>query len=254
MGAQGRGWQGRRERSYLEGTGATEDAARRVPAQPRQPGRYVRGASSLGDLDDFGKAPVLRLRERTRLDDADNVAGLRLVLLVVCVEALRAPDDLLVLRVRLHDVDTDDDRLVHRRRDNDAAPLLPPAAPMLGLRLPHDGLALARLLAPRLRTLAAFRARDALALLLRLGRGSDRRLLCRRVGRDVLAVFSDRLRWRSGFRGRLGRRGLGHGWTGLLGRSLGVGLGRRLGRLGLDRRSLRRLLGGLFDLVLLVGH
>src|SRR5919108_2433940 len=148
MGAQGRGWQGRRERSYLEGTGATEDAARRVPAQPRQPGRYVRGASSLGDLDDFGKAPVLRLRERTRLDDADNVAGLRLVLLVVCVEALRAPDDFLVLRVRLHDVDTDDDRLVHRRRDNDAPPLLAPAALVLRPGQPRDRLFLPPPLAP----------------------------------------------------------------------------------------------------------
>src|ERR671922_717153 len=234
MGAQGRGWQGRRERSYLEGTGATEDAARRVPAQPRQPGRYVRGASSLGDLDDFGKAPVLRLRERARLDDADNVAGLRLVLLVVCVEALRAPDDLLVLRVRLHDVDADDDRLSHRRRDDDAPPLLAPAALVLRPGQPRDRLALARLLALRRRALTALRPRDALPLL--LGRRDSRRSLldgCL-LRRGLLALG------RFGLGDRLGHGllGLGHGRTRLLGRSLRVGLGRRLGRLRLDGRSL----------------
>src|SRR6185437_1019970 len=80
-----------------------------------------RGPSLLRGLHDFGEAPVLRLRERTRLDDAHDVADLRGVLLVVRVELRRTPDDLLVARVRLDRVDLDDDRLVHRARDDDAS-------------------------------------------------------------------------------------------------------------------------------------
>src|SRR5687768_528063 len=89
LAAQGRGWQGRRERSYLEGTGATEDAARRGPAHPRRCGLCGRGPS-FGYFHHLSKAPVLGLREGSRLDDADDVAGLSLVLLVVRVKALRA--------------------------------------------------------------------------------------------------------------------------------------------------------------------
>ena len=59
---------------------------------------------------------------------------LRPVLLVVRVELRRAADDLLVPLVRLHGVDLDDDRLVHRARDDDAAALLAAAALVLGLR------------------------------------------------------------------------------------------------------------------------
>src|SRR5919109_4184559 len=98
LAAQVRGWQGRRERSYLGGTGATEDAARRVPAHPTRCGLCGRGPSSLRGLHDFGEAPVLGLRQRPGLDDPNDVARLRLVLLVVRVEALRTPDDLLVPR------------------------------------------------------------------------------------------------------------------------------------------------------------
>src|SRR5439155_1216239 len=68
MAAQAGGSQGRRERSYLEGTGATEDAARRRAARPS--GCEMRGrrpSKSLGHLEDFGEAPALRLRERPRL-------------------------------------------------------------------------------------------------------------------------------------------------------------------------------------------
>src|SRR5215218_2639026 len=164
MDAQARGWKGRRERSYLEGTGATEGAAGRRPVRPRQCGLWGRRPSSLRGLHDFGEAPVLRLRQRPGLDDADDVSGLRLVLLVVRVEALGAADDLLVTRVRLHRLDADDDRLVHRGRDDDAPPLLSPAALTYGLRRPRDRLPLPRLLTLRLGPPATLRPRDALAL------------------------------------------------------------------------------------------
>src|SRR6266542_2855275 len=106
-------------------------------------------------LQDLDEPPVLALRQRPRLDDADDVADLRLVLLVVRMELRRAADHLLVAPVRLHRVDLDDDRLVHRVGDDDAAPLLTPAALVLGLLEPHDRLVRRGLLALRLRPLAA---------------------------------------------------------------------------------------------------
>src|SRR5205085_2487323 len=127
-----------------------------------------RWPSLLRGLHDLVQAPVLRLRERARLDDAHDVADLRGVLLVVRVELRRAANDLLVARVGLDRVDLDDDRLVHRARDDDAAPLLTAAALDLGLREPDDRLARLRLLALRLRALWALRAREALALWLLL--------------------------------------------------------------------------------------
>src|SRR4051794_30721592 len=66
--------------------------------------------SSFGYLHNLGQAPVLRLRQRSRFDNPDDVADLRLVLLVVGVEPRRAADDLLVLRMRLHGIDAHDDR------------------------------------------------------------------------------------------------------------------------------------------------
>src|SRR5262245_8707792 len=169
MAAQARASQGRRERSYLQGTDATEDAARRGTACPS--GCEMCGRRpSLSDLEDLREPPALRLRERTRLDDADDVAGLRLVLLVVGVELLRAADHLLVLRVRLDRVDANDDRLVHRGRDDNAAALLVATALALGLRQPRDRLALRGLLAGGLGVLVALGARKA--LLLRLGTAS----------------------------------------------------------------------------------
>src|SRR5438034_1231759 len=82
----------------------------------------------LRHLEDLGQPPALRLRKRARLDDADDVARLRGVLLVVGVELRRAPDHLLVARVHLQRVHADDDRLLHRARDDDAAPPSPGAA------------------------------------------------------------------------------------------------------------------------------
>src|SRR4051812_11633816 len=146
-------------------------------------------------LDDLREAPVLGLRERPRLDDADDVARACLVPLVVRVELHRAPDDLLVLRVQLDHVDLDDDRLVALVRDDDAAALLPPPALDLGLLAAHDRLALRRLLARRLRPLPPVRARYVparLRLLLprRVLRGSVRRGLGRRrVGRAGLRLY-----------------------------------------------------------------
>src|SRR5579884_2098259 len=86
------------------------------------------GCRSFSDLDDLGEAPALRPRQRPRLDDADGVADVRRVLLVVRVELHAAPDHLLVLGMRLDQVDLDDDRLVALVGDDDAAPLLVAAA------------------------------------------------------------------------------------------------------------------------------
>src|SRR5215212_4076107 len=192
----------------------------------------------LGLLDDLGEAPVLRLGQRPRLDDADDVALLRLVLLVVRVELLRPADNLLVARMRLDGLHLDDDRLVHRARDDDAAPLLAATAIGLGLRRPRDRFALGGTLARRFRPLTAQRARDALLLALRLrpGRGLD-------GGGGLLG-------------GRLfGHRLLGDGLLGgrLLGGRILVGRllsGRRLGYRLLVGSSLRHRLGGCGLLVL----
>src|SRR4030095_658374 len=118
----------------------------------------------LGLLEHFGEAPVLRLAEWTGLDDADEVADLGRVLLVVRVELRRAADDLLVLPVRLHRVDLDHDRLVHGVGDDDAAALLAAPALVLGLRQPDARLPRGRALALRLDVLVPQRARQALAL------------------------------------------------------------------------------------------
>src|SRR6266566_5388636 len=75
MAAQGVASQGRRERSYLKGTGETEDAARRRPARPSGPDTCGRW-SSFSYLDYLGETPVLGLGERPRFDDADDVADL----------------------------------------------------------------------------------------------------------------------------------------------------------------------------------
>src|SRR6266542_4316354 len=124
-------------------------------------------SGSLRHLEDLGEPPALRLRERAGLDDADDVPGLGLVLLVMGVELRRAADHLLVLRVRLHGVDANDDRLVHRRGDDDASPLLLPATLGLGLGRADDRLALRGGLALGLRALPALSARQSIALLLR---------------------------------------------------------------------------------------
>src|SRR6266540_764795 len=159
--------------------------------------REMRGGppSLLRGLHDLDEAPALRLRERSRLDDADDVADVRAVLLVVRVELRAAADDLLVARVRLDRVDLDDDRLVHRAGDDDAAALL--AAAALGLRLgrARDRLALGRALPQGLWTLPALCARNVLALL----------LLFRHRGRLGRSLLGGSLRLRLGCRRLLGR-------------------------------------------------
>src|SRR5205085_9733014 len=142
-------------------------AARGRPDCRRRVGAILAG--SLRRLQDFREAPVLRLRERPGLDDADEVADVRLVLLVVGVELDRAPDDFLIARVRLHGVALDDDRLVHRVGNDDAAALLAPSTLVLGLLEPDDRLANRRPLARRLRALPPLASRDVLARTLPLG-------------------------------------------------------------------------------------
>src|SRR6266568_347842 len=197
--------------------------------------------SLLGGLDDLGGPPALRLRARSRLDDADDVSGLGGVLLVVGVELRRAPDHLLVARVHLQRVDADDDRLLHRARDDDAAPLLRAAALAFRLGESGDRLSRLRLLARGLGSLAALRARYALSLPPSLHRGLGGsgfrfglRLGCR-LDRHLLGLgFDDRLELR--LRGRL-RLGLGDRLDRLLrDRSLG---GLLPGPLRLLRRRLR---------------
>src|SRR5690242_9600717 len=99
-----------------------------------------------------------------------------------------APDDLLVALVRADQVDLDDDGLVHRARDDDAAAFLAPAALVLGLGLAGDRLPLAarrHAAAPLLRTQPT---RHTLALLLRLGLGRGGRFLIRSLlGRRLLS-------------------------------------------------------------------
>src|SRR5215211_3621357 len=131
-----------------------------------------------GLLHDLGEAPALRLRKGARLDDSDDIADVRLVPLIVCVNPLREPDDLLVAPVRLRGVDADDDRLVHRVRDDDAAALLAPASLVLGLRKPDDRLAravgragTAGLPDPRAGTAVILRPAHTLRLGRRSGRG-----------------------------------------------------------------------------------
>src|SRR5829696_10463714 len=124
---------------------------------------------SLGHLDDLGEPPVLRLRERARLHDLDDIADLGRVLLVVGVELLRAPDDLLVLRVRLDRVDLDHDRLVALVRDDRALALLAAAELLLGPRDARDRLPLGGLLALDAALLRTERTRQPLALRLRAG-------------------------------------------------------------------------------------
>src|SRR5262249_28730957 len=110
-------------------------------------------------LDDLGEAPILRPRERARLDDPDDVADARRVLLVVRVELAGAPDDLLVLGMDLDHVDLDDDRLLALVGDDDAAALLARGRGRVRLRGARDAPALGRLLARRLRVFVALGAR-----------------------------------------------------------------------------------------------
>src|SRR6516165_10628871 len=79
---------------------------------------------SLGFPHDLLQPPALQARDRPRLDDPHEVTDLRDVRLVVGVELGTAANDLLVARMQLDQVDTDDDRLVRRRGDDGPLPLL----------------------------------------------------------------------------------------------------------------------------------
>src|SRR6188472_4165777 len=105
------------------------------------------------------------------------------------------PDDLLVPRVRLHDVDADDEGLLHRVGDDGALALLATPTLVLGALEPNDRLPLGRGHALRPRPLRALRAREALLLRLRPRLRSRRWLLGGRPGLGF------------GLCGRLGRRG-----------------------------------------------
>src|SRR5687767_8731171 len=91
-------------------------------------------ACLLRPLEDLDQAPVLGLRHRARLDQADGVARPGLVALVMGVEHLRAADHLLVGRVAPGALDPDGDRLVALVGDDDALADLRVAGDALGLR------------------------------------------------------------------------------------------------------------------------
>src|SRR3954447_8861428 len=75
---------------------------------------------SAGPLEDLDEPPALAARQRPALDDADAVALVCLVLLVVSVERRRLADDLLVHPVAPRALDPDGDRLVGLRGGDDA--------------------------------------------------------------------------------------------------------------------------------------
>src|SRR5687768_2270133 len=75
---------------------------------------------SPGLLQDLEQPPALRARQRPRLDDANDIALLRLVGLVVSMEPAGPADDLLVGRVAPDDRDLHRDRLVAAGRDHGA--------------------------------------------------------------------------------------------------------------------------------------
>src|SRR6266508_2099842 len=151
------------------------------------------------------------------------------------MEPVRAADDLLVARMRLHRLDAHDDRLLHCARDDDAAPLLARAPPCdTRTRSVGDRLAALGRLA------LGARAQPALApgLPLRLGRALGSGGLGRRLDLGGRRLLGRRLLGG----GLLGRRFLGRRFLGrrLLGRRL-LGLLRRY--LGNDLRFDRSLLG-----------
>src|SRR6266508_5420879 len=164
-----------RKRSCSKCTGATEDTARRRAGRPSGHVLSGWGPSLLRGLQHLSQTPVLRLRERTRLDDAHQVADLRLVLLVVGVELHAAPDHLFVALVCAHGLDLDDDRLVHRVRDDDAAALLPASQLLARGFAADDRLPPAGVRAHALRPLPTLRPGDVLLRALTLGRDGLRR-------------------------------------------------------------------------------
>src|SRR3712207_4733863 len=74
----------------------------------------------LRPLQHLVEAPALRAAQRAALDDADGVAGVGVVVLVVRVQRRRRPDDLLVAPVAARGVDAHGDGLVGLVGDDDA--------------------------------------------------------------------------------------------------------------------------------------
>src|SRR5437868_1426410 len=68
--------------------------------------------------DDLDQAPPLQFAERSRFHDTNGVAALRLVFFVVRVKFLLLLHDLAELRVRHPGDATNDDRFVHRTRND----------------------------------------------------------------------------------------------------------------------------------------
>src|SRR5947207_2487609 len=114
---------------------------------PAQPGfvRERRGARSPSScsLQHLDQPPALGARARRRFDDADDVALLGLVSLVVGVNGARPPNDLLVGGMAAGDFDPDGDRLVGLRRRDDALADLPHAGGALAAGRALFGLAAA---------------------------------------------------------------------------------------------------------------
>src|SRR5438105_2706825 len=74
--------------------------------------------------DDFDQAPPLQFAERPRFHDANGIAVLCFVLLVVRVKFLLLLDNLAEFRVRHAGDSADDDRFVHPARNHFAYPRL----------------------------------------------------------------------------------------------------------------------------------
>src|SRR5687767_14170624 len=71
-------------------------------------------------LQDLEQPPAFRARQRPGLDDADDVALLRLIGFVVGAKLAGPANDLLVGSMAPHDRDLDRDRLVAPSRDHGA--------------------------------------------------------------------------------------------------------------------------------------
>src|SRR2546423_12171909 len=82
------------------------------------------GCASLCPLHDLDEPPPLGLRQRTGLDDPDEIALVGVVARVVRVQRRRRAHDLLVAAVPAGDLDADGDRLVGLVGDDPAEALL----------------------------------------------------------------------------------------------------------------------------------
>ena len=164
----------------------------------------------LRTLQDLDEPPALGARQRAALDDADEVALVGVVALVVGVQRGRRAHDLLVAPVAAGDVDADGDRLVGLVGDDDALAHLRAAGAVLGrVRLAGPGSARAarrlRLRARGSGARAALRLRSRERSASRSSGGAAAPRLAApaaRRARGALALdFSRRLRAAGGCRG-----------------------------------------------------